>query len=514
MQRSSSKSSKGAVARTRFTSLPMSQKVLAITLSVVMVAGLNPAVPAWGDEVDTAADAAAGAAPVVNEPDATPSADGQAEKESTDASAALATLAETNEATTPTADAPAGDTATTPADAAPGTENTPAAGDDPAAGATPDSSSQVDQHFPADDKATAKLLKNLTKRFVEGGADAKMNDRLVNAAIALNSLDKGAKIDVKAIEKKMIAAEKKAKDGLAPGQYGRYIMMLTAAGIDCVEANINGTTRDLVKEMEKAAKKALKEGTLTVEDAVYMLPVYGNDGYTAGNNTIESDLLGVILAAQDESGFFRANDKAETYSTALSGQAMLALVPYMDVDEAVTQAVGTASEALYHSQMIEGGWPKDGIAQEGDVLATAYAVAALAAVGAVPNVDLVTSAGSTPIGWLTSKADKAMDGFTGIDKKDAVTAAAVLMALAANKGIIQDEAAFDVYDVNDVERPAEKTSTSKSTKKKTSSSAARANSETKTIPQSGDETSTAALMMLAALSAGAVAVARRRLLEA
>lgn len=93
---------------------------------------------------------------------------------------------------------------------------------------------------------------------------------------------------------------------------------------------------------------------------------------------------------------------------------------------------------------------------------------------------------------MTAHADKALDGYADLDgmEKDAEPAAsaAVLMALAANKGYADSKEAFDVYDVREVKRPATTTpSATPKTTTTTPSSAYKRTTAAKTIPQSGDE---------------------------
>ena len=61
----------------------------------------------------------------------------------------------------------------------------------------------------------------------------------------MNSFGKGASIDAAAI-----LANLNKDDLMTAGRMGKYIMALTAAGIDCTKVNDNGTVRNLVAEME------------------------------------------------------------------------------------------------------------------------------------------------------------------------------------------------------------------------------------------------------------------------
>lgn len=530
---------RAARARTAQPGSTPGKRLFAAMLSVALCCGLVPVVPAWGDEA-----AAGTATPTEGAPDQAAADAAAGDNDSaTDGTATTPTPAPegadaaTGDAADSTADgAQAAETAPTPAQAAP-TVAAPAAESQPGTTENPDEGTPVadnpdestavgkavDQYFPTDKKATAKLLKKLTARFSAKGDDGVLSADTVNAAAALNALGKGADIDADGLIKSFAKAEKKAEDGLTLGQYGRFIMALTAAGIDCTKAQIGGKTRNLVVEMEKLTADA----DPTVEEAVYLLPVYGNDNYRNISGTTPEGLIEIILDAQGEDGFFWADEKAETYSIPLTSQALLALVPYLDdelvdkkVSDEVADAVAAASEALYDAQLIDGSWPADGVALEGNIPATAYATTALVALGADPAKDLKTSNDSTPLGYLTAHADKALDGYTdaeGVAKKDEpVVAATVLMALAANKGYIEAKDAFDVYDVREVKRPEAAAAKAKTTPTRSpSSSTHRSTTPTKTIPQSGDELpwTMAFTGAAAALSLAAAVLARRRLTE-
>lgn len=481
----------------------LGKKSLAVFASVALSFGLLPAIPAWGAE--TAAETPAAATSIGEASDAT------AEPTSPEAAAPTTDAEEAADDTTPSegADDSAADepTATTPdtGTADEGTETDEGGTTDlPADDGTPGVT--VDQYFPTDEAATAQLLKELTARFVADGPDGALDGSLVNAAIALNSLGKGEDIDVDAIMKSLIKDEKRAKDGLTGGQCGSYIMMLTAAGVDCTAVDIDGTTRNLVQEMEKI----VADTEPTPDEAVFMLPVFGNDGYEpTQENTIE-DLVGAIWMLQDDDGYIWPSETAETYSIPLTSQALLALLPFADDKDlakafgkgTLQDAVDAAAEGLADAQLIDGSWPIDGLALEGDVPSTAYAMAALVAMGADPQTDLKTSNNSTPLGYLTAHADPTLDGYTSLDGDEPVAAATVLMALAANEGFTASHEAFDVYDVRTVERPDED---GDEAAERTSSSA------TKTIPQSGDELPlTLGATALVALGSAAAALRLRR----
>lgn len=489
----------------------LGRKALAVFASVALGFGLMPAIPAWGAEVETTADDPAIASPAADASDAPSTAPTAADETAatapTDTDAANTTTpadpddstSDESTGTTPDTgaadDTPGSDEGTTPSD--PSDDGTP--------GVT------VDQYFPTDEAAVGKLLKKLTARFVADGPDGALDGSLVNAAIALNSLGKGEDIDVDAITKSLIKDEKRAKDGLSGGQYGCYIMMLTAGGIDCTAANIDGTTRNLVKEMEEI----VADTEPTPDEAVFMLPVFGNDGYTPSKDSTIEDLVGAIWMFQDDEGYIWPSETAETYSIPLTSQAVLALIPFTDDKDlakafgkgALQDAVDAAAEGLADAQLIDGSWPLDGLALEGDVPSTAYATAALVALGADPQKDLKTSNDSTPLGYLTAHADKSLDGYTDLGGSEPVTSATVLLALAADEGFAASHEAFDVYDVRAVERPDEE---DEEAAEHTSTSA------TKTIPQSGDELplTLGATALIGLGSAAAALRLRRKMNEA
>lgn len=93
------------------------------------------------------------------------------------------------------------------------------------------------------------LIANLSARFASSGKDHAIDNNTFYAAVALNSLGKGASIDAAAI-----LANLNKDDAMTAGRMGKYIMALTAAGIDCTKVNDNGTVRNLVAEMEALEK--------------------------------------------------------------------------------------------------------------------------------------------------------------------------------------------------------------------------------------------------------------------
>ena len=112
----------------------------------------------------------------------------------------------------------------------------------------------------------------------------------------MNSLGKGASIDAAAI-----LANLNKDDLMTAGRMGKYIMALTAAGIDCTKVNDNGTVRNLVAEMEALEKPE----SISVYDAVNILPVYQYGSYKQGDSAMApSALIDPILANVDDGGLF------------------------------------------------------------------------------------------------------------------------------------------------------------------------------------------------------------------
>ena len=124
----------------------------------------------------------------------------------------------------------------------------------------------------------------------------------------MNSFGKGASIDAAAI-----LANLNKDDLMTAGRMGKYIMALTAAGIDCTKVNDNGTVRNLVAEMEALEKPE----SMSVCDAVCILPVYQYGSYKQGDSAMApSALIDLILANADDKGLFGYADYCASDSRA------------------------------------------------------------------------------------------------------------------------------------------------------------------------------------------------------
>lgn len=242
------------------------------------------------------------------------------------------------------------------------------------------------------------LFANLSARFASSGKDHAIDNNTFYAAVALNSLGKGASIDAAAI-----LANLNKDDAMTAGRMGKYIMALTAAGIDCTKVNDNGTVRNLVAEMEALEKPE----SMSVYDAVCILPVYQYGSYKQGDSAMApSALIDLILANVDDEGLFGSlTYGCDTQTTA---QAILALLPYQSVLSDVEAAIKKAESALLSMENEDDSFAYSAQYREANLDATANVVAALEVLGynCASDSRLTTSNGSTPLGYLASVADK------------------------------------------------------------------------------------------------------------
>lgn len=342
------------------------------------------------------------------------------------------------------------------------------------------------------------LIANLSARFAINGKDHAIDNNTFYAAVALNSLGKGASIDADAI-----LANLKKDDGMTAGRMGKYIMALTAAGIDCTKVNDNGTMRNLVAEMEALEKPE----SMSVYDAVCILPVYQYGSYKQGDSAMApSALIDLILANADDKGLFGfLTYGCDTQTTA---QAILAILPYQSVRSDVEAAIKKAGSALLSMENEDGSFAYSAQYGGANLDATANAVAALEALGydCVSDSRLTTSNGSTPLGYLTSVADKDLAGYMDASSYNESAASAVaLMAFVAHEGARQADGAYSVYTLKPVTKETEGANPNPNPNPKPQSDA-------KPLAQTGDDSAAAAAaaIVLCALASGAVAVRRAR----
>ncbi len=313
------------------------------------------------------------------------------------------------------------------------------------------------------DESAQILLTNLAKRFSSDGADSSISNNTVNAAVALNSLGLASDIDAAAVLENL----NKQSSEMTAGRMGKFIMALTAAGIDCTKVDDNGTERNLISEMEALEAS----GTVSSYDAVWILPVYHYGSYTQSAGMTTSELIATILGSADDEGLF-GNVKygCDTQTTA---QAILALLPYRESNVDVDAALTKAAKALLSYENADGGFGYSAAYKDSNLDATATIVCALEALGydTATGEDMTTGSGSTPLGYLVAKADEGLDGFLDASAYDEPqTSAAVLLALAAHKGAQDSGAAYSVYTLHkaDVSVDESKDATSSSSKSSTS----------------------------------------------
>lgn len=319
------------------------------------------------------------------------------------------------------------------------------------------------------------LIANLSARFAINGKDHAIDNNTFYAAIALNSLGKGASTDAAAI-----LANLNKDDLMTAGRMGKYIMALTAAGIDCTKVNDNGTVRNLVTEMEALEKPE----SMSVYDAVCILPVYQYGSYKQGDSAMApSALIDLILANADDKGLFGSlTYGCDTQTTA---QAILALLPYQSFHSGAAAAIKKAESALLSMENEDGSFAYSAQYREANLDATANVVAALEA-----------------LGYLTSVADKDLMGYLDASSyNESATSAVVLMAFAAHEGARQADGAYSVYTFKQVTKDDSNSGSNQD-------SGSNSDSDAKPLAQTGDDAATAAAAAIAlcALASGAVAV--------
>ena len=192
-------------------------------------------------------------------------------------------------------------------------------------------------------------------------------------------------------------------------------------------------------------------GSVSVYDAVWILPVYQYGSYAQSAGMSESELVSTILDSADDAGLFgNAQYGCDTQTTA---QGILALLPYRDSSADVDAALIKAVETVLSYENPDGGFGYSASSTDSNLDATATIVCALEALGydTASGKELTTESGSTPLGYLVAKADSALDGYLDASAYDEPqTSAAVLLALAAHKGAQDSGEAYSVYTLNKV----------------------------------------------------------------
>ncbi len=403
------------------------------------------------------------------------------------------------------------DTSLTGEKANSGTSTDSAAGTSTSEG-TEQGKTASDVPLKAADLSKVKTLRdNLANRFVasstrandNGDLDKSLANNRYEAAIALNTLGRGGEIDVAAVLAKMDEGTNEEKVATA-GRMAKYIAILTNAGVDCTAVNDNGTTRNLVQEMEQLEQGA----TVSVYDAVCILPVYGYDGYKPGKNALSEDaLVKAITSTQDaSSGLVGSGGSYDTQTTA---QAILALLPYKS-DANVASAIEAAAKGIAAMQLDDGGIALQPGQTSSNIEATAEAVSALSALGKDANgEELKSKTGATPVSYLLDQADETLDGYTKNSSYDEqLTSSTVLLALTAYTSAMDAAANMNVMTVHEV-TPA--TYNDEASGSDSSDAVPASDGSASTMPQTGDAFPVALVaVLLAAGVAGGVARAKAR----
>ena len=261
----------------------------------------------------------------------------------------------------------------------------------------------------ADEGKLSTLLDNLAGTYCEGGSGAaleagQMANNRYNAAIALRAMDRASDV-----AKNEVVASIAQSDTISAGTMAKYITMLTAAGVDCTQVDINGTTRNLVKEMEEAEESA----SLTATDYVCILPVYSTHGYKPQSEvgmTPEALIDAIIDSADATTGLVGYTGYPESQTTA---QAILALLPYKDANKNASSFIDKAKATILSMQNDDGGFSYSSGDTTSNADATAEVCAALDALGYNVNGTDTASAtsGKTPMYYLLNQAKSDLTGY-------------------------------------------------------------------------------------------------------
>lgn len=359
--------------------------------------------------------------------------------------------------------------------------------------------------YPYDAATAAALRQNLAARFAKGGSDASLSNSTIDGAIALNALGLGSQIDSAALLKSFEGYEETTGYAPGAGQYGKYVLALTAAGVDCTKVTFSdGTTHNLVSEMEAL----LDAGTAGIYDEVWILPVYRSYADASGH---AAAVIDDILSSADSDGLF--GSLAFGCDSQTTAEAILALLPYRSSRSDVRAAVEKAEAALLSMQNEDGGFDYMSAYPGSNLDATAEIVAALTALGhdCATGAELTTANGSTPLGWLCGMADANLAGFLDASSyNEAMTSAAVLMGLSADAGRQAAGGAYDVFALKAVsEAPAPAPEPTPQPEPQPEP-APKADDGSKPLPATSDATAPIAACGLAAAGALLLVESRRR----
>lgn len=138
---------------------------------------------------------------------------------------------------------------------------------------------------------------------------------------------------------------------------------------------------------------------------------FKNGSYRQGDSAMApSALIDLILANADDKGLF--GSLAYGCDTQTTAQAVLALLPYQSFHSGAAAAIKKAESALLSMENEDGSFAYSAQYSGANLDATANVIAALEALGydCASDSRLTTSNGSTPLGYLTSVADKDLAG--------------------------------------------------------------------------------------------------------
>lgn len=279
---------------------------------------------------------------------------------------------------------------------------------------------EVSQAEPAVD--VDQLIGGLNARFSKGGADATINNATWAAALALNALGQSGSLDAEAIATDLADLDPYT---LSAGQLGKYVLILTAANVDCTKASLGDQEVDLIQLLKDKVKSVVDGGKAIDEwSAPCVAPVFGCCGYDAtGFETYIQGMINTMVAKVPS--LYEGWGSIDIMS---AGQAILALQPYAEQNEEVATALETAKIELLRQLKDDGSFPT----QWGNgVDDTALAYAALKALG-VSDQEMYTVGGSNPVTYLASRAKGSLDGFD-VEGNETLSASSALLGLAASK---------------------------------------------------------------------------------
>lgn len=268
-----------------------------------------------------------------------------------------------------------------------------------------------------------QLICNLSARFSTGGANESIDNSTWAAALALNALGKDESINAKAT---LAVLAEEDLDKMGAGTLAKFIMVLTSANVDCTEVTLEGKEYDLIQLLKNKVKEQVDVKGYAIDEwsAPCIVPVFGCCGYDATGFEPYVDRMITTMVSKVPS-LYEGWGSIDVMSTS---QAILALQPYAQNDEAVAAALNTAKTNLLAQLQEDGSFPTG---WGNGVDDTALAYAALKTLG-VSDQEMYTTGGSNPITYLASRANGTLTGFA-ISGNEALSASSALLGFAASK---------------------------------------------------------------------------------